>query len=669
MKIHSKMFYLVGIWLAVEILCVCPRTLQSEEGDTVEQVLESITNTSNNEKHVFKRGLSGFKCGYRPIEEVSAFSGIGSFRIVGGKNSVEGGNPWQVSIKQKTFHFCGGSIINDEWVISAAHCFASYRKSRINELVVTVGEYKLHTTDSEEQQFGVVDYFIHPQFNVQNPVNYDVALVHLKGKIVFGTRVQPVCLPDETQVFPAGTMCVGSGWGKTVEGGEVSEILQEVDLPLISAQQCDKVLTTLKLATMDETMTCAGFPEGGRDACQGDSGGPLVCKRPSGLWTLMGVTSWGVGCARKWAGDTTGSDLGTPGVYAKVLSFLPYILEKISIGRAYVDEGECSSSGITLSGVQGSIKYPRTIGTNYSENSLCVWNIVVPTGQNILIKITQMDIEEAVACDHDYLAVYSNKGVLVGKLCGKELPAPLLVDTDKAQIKFISDSSNSGWGFALNYSAVDESSQKASGCGSTAVLVEQSKIDTANYPLAYPANADCHWLIKAPLNNIIKLEFLDFEVEQSKECMYDSVSIFNDQSQQELIAKLCGLSVPGPVWSKGNTMSIHFMSDKENNFRGFKAEFFFLPAADCGVTPIEPQWKNKHIVGGEEAVPHSWPWQATLMYQGTPYCAGAVVDSNWIVTAASCFNMQVVSLSNWLMHMCRLVGMGDNQTKCCTLSN
>ncbi|MBN3273183.1 TMPS9 protease, partial [Polyodon spathula] len=59
--------------------------------------------------------------------------------------------------------------------------------------------------------------------------------------------------------------------------------------------------------------------------------------------------------------------------------------------------------------------------------------------------------------------------------------------------------------------------------------------------------------------------------------------------------------------------------------------------------PIEPQWKNKHIVGGEEAVPHSWPWQATLMYQGTPYCAGAVIDANWIVTAASCFNMQVMS--------------------------
>ncbi|MGH0150606.1 UNVERIFIED_CONTAM: hypothetical protein FKN15_019614 [Acipenser sinensis] len=140
----------------------------------------------------------------------------------------------------------------------------------------------------------------------------------------------------------------------------------------------------------------------------------------------------------------------------------------------------------------------------------------------------------------------------------------------------------------------------ASGCGSTALLVEQSKMDTANYPLPYPANADCHWLIKAPVNTIMKLQFLDFEVEQSKECMYDSVSFFNDQNQQELIA-------------------------------------------DCGVMPIEPQWKNKHIVGGEEAVPHSWPWQATLMYQGTPYCAGAVIHPSCIVAAASCFNMQVAS--------------------------
>ncbi|XP_058842223.1 ovochymase-2-like [Acipenser ruthenus] len=547
--------------------------------------------------------------------EVSGFPGIGSFRIVGGRNSVEGGNPWQVSIKRKTYHFCGGSIINDEWVISAAHCFASYKKSQINDLVITVGEYKLHFPDSEEQRFGVVDYFINPKFNVQNPVNFDVALVRLKGKIKFGTRVQPVCLPDETQVFPAGTMCIGSGWGKTLEGGDVSEILQEVDLPLISPQQCNKVLTTLKIASMDETMVCAGFPEGGRDACQGDSGGPLVCKRDNSLWTLIGVTSWGVGCARKWAGYTKGFDLGTPGVYAKVSSFLPFILEKISFGRAFVFEEECSSNGITSSGVQGSIKYPQTIGRNYSENSLCVWDIVVPAGQNILIRITQIDIEEDVTCGHDYLAVYSNKGILVGKLCGKELPAPLLVDTDKAQIKFISDSSNSGWGFELNYSAIDESSQKASGCGSTAVLVEQSKIDTANYPLPYPANADCHWLIKAPVNTIIKLQFLDFEVEQSKECMYDSVLVFNDRNQRELIAKLCGLLVPGPVWSKGNTMSIHFKSDQENNFRGFKAEVLFLPAGsqimkpwqhvaetipkpvpvvDCGVAPIEPQWKNRH---------------------------------------------------------------------------
>ncbi|CAN0190698.1 unnamed protein product [Lampetra fluviatilis] len=238
------------------------------------------------------------KCGSRPFEE---FAGIGPLpsapvnfvsRIVGGRNSEPGGQPWQVSLKRGSAHFCGGTIIDTRWVLTAAHCIPPRDRNFEKTLSVVVGEYDMETSDDEEQTLRVSRVIVHPKFRPLNPVNNDVALLELTKDIVYGVMVQPACLPYQDEEFLAGTLCTVSGWGKMQEEGQMPSILQEVSLPLLDPELCARVLAAMHLPAMDRTMLCAGFPNGGRDACQGDSGGPLVCQRPSGAWSC---TAWSRG--------------------------------------------------------------------------------------------------------------------------------------------------------------------------------------------------------------------------------------------------------------------------------------------------------------------------------------------------------------------------------------
>ena len=139
----------------------------------------------------------------------------------------------------------------------------------------------------------------------------DVCILKLKADESFNTGadndIDYACLPEPGQEIAAGTKCWTAGWGTLSSGGSLPDNLREVDLQIMSDQQClDSQLGT---EYFPANMMCAGYPEGGKDACQGDSGGPLVCA-VDGQPVLVGVTSWGNGCA--WADN--------PGVWAKVSS-------------------------------------------------------------------------------------------------------------------------------------------------------------------------------------------------------------------------------------------------------------------------------------------------------------------------------------------------------------
>ncbi|XP_071977976.1 serine protease 33-like [Engystomops pustulosus] len=163
---------------------------------------------------------------------------------------------------------------------------------------------------------------VHPMYRGDG-TSGDLALLELASPVTYNYNIQPICLPSPEQTFPDGMMCWVTGWGDTAEGVPLAfpYVLQEVELPLINASACDAMFKavyniTNATAIVQDDMICAGYREGQKDGCQGDSGGPLACQLGSS-WFLVGVVSWGDGCARP----------GEPGVYTKVSSFSSWIRE------------------------------------------------------------------------------------------------------------------------------------------------------------------------------------------------------------------------------------------------------------------------------------------------------------------------------------------------------
>nr|XP_047913833.1 ovochymase-1 isoform X5 [Anser cygnoides] len=610
---------------------------------------------------------SGLKCGLRPIdlESPEDVLPLGFFsRIVGGRETVPGGQPWQVSLKLGRFHICGGSLVREDVVITAAHCVVNLEQKLLKSLVVTVGEHHLQRVDRQEQSIPVLHVFVHPGFNRLHYMDCDVAVLRLQHPARFGDEVQPICLPHRDEGFEVGTLCVTSGWGKASEGaGALAPVLQEVELPLIDSLTCSALLRAMDLPPVQGSMLCAGFPDGGRDACKGDSGGPLACLRTGGTWTLAGVVSWGVGCARGWdASRRSTTARGSPGVFSRVAAVMDFIAQHMAaaaVPSPLPVPDQCSPQGTLVFGESGRVRYPQSLEDDYPNNSLCTWNITVPEEKIILIYFTKLDVEYQVGCDRDYVSLYSSRRELISKVCGNVFPAPLLVESDQATITFVSDGSNTGRGFELTFTAVHKESEAGSGCGSVAMLEEEGKIDSANYPGLYPRNTKCHWLIEAPVEYAVKLEFEDFALELSPGCIYDAVNVYSDAEEENQLANLCGFTTPKPVLSSGNTMLVHFESDEENNFRGFRARLTFvlseearredsglasapmLPLRDvpldtCGLPPVTPWWLFKRISGAEEACPHCWPWHAALSFLGDYQCSGVVISPTWILTAAHC---------------------------------
>uniref|UniRef100_A0A8C0I9Y6 Transmembrane serine protease 6 n=1 Tax=Bubo bubo TaxID=30461 RepID=A0A8C0I9Y6_BUBBB len=214
-------------------------------------------------------------------------------RIVGGANSVEGEWPWQASLQVRGRHICGGTLIADRWVVSAAHCFQDERLASASIWTVYLGKYLQNATSHTEVSFKVIRLFLHPYYE-EDSHDYDVALLQLDHPVIISALIQPICLPAPSHLFEPGLHCWITGWGALKEGGHISNVLQKVDVQLIQQDICSEAYHYM----VSPRMLCAGYHKGKKDACQGDSGGPLACKEPSGRWFLAGLVSWGMGCAR-----------------------------------------------------------------------------------------------------------------------------------------------------------------------------------------------------------------------------------------------------------------------------------------------------------------------------------------------------------------------------------
>lgn len=251
-------------------------------------------------------------------------------RIVGGINAQDGAWPWQVDIQNSDGHICGGSIISENWVLSAAHCFPN--PSDLSSYRIYIGRYQLNGFNPHQTSHGVSRVVI--PYGYDQPQNgKDVALVQLSKPVPWSDRAHAVCLPASGTLFPADMMCYVTGWGNIRQDVALTGVgtLQQVQVPIISQSSCQRMYQTDPTEQVDikYDMICAGYQEGGKDSCQGDSGGPLVCQMVNGTWVQAGVVSFGHGCAAQ----------NKPGVYARLTSYSDFISNTIPeiqlYGRAH----------------------------------------------------------------------------------------------------------------------------------------------------------------------------------------------------------------------------------------------------------------------------------------------------------------------------------------------
>lgn len=250
-------------------------------------------------------------CGLRPlITKQDAQS-----KVVGGEQSVPGDWPWKISMLYNGRHICGGSLINDQWILTAAHCIGQNTKPGSYGILFGVHDRLSH--ESWMISRDVRRIIIHPSYDTQNLRN-DIALMELSNAVApYTDYYMPVCFPQVNQTF-ADQIGYTVGWGAKVFGGGNERYLLEVATPIETDGECQKHYSASMIDTL--VQVCSGGSNKG--SCQGDSGGPLVVADPTrgGRYTLAGLTSWGIGCGygsvytrvssyRSWVESFTGATL------------------------------------------------------------------------------------------------------------------------------------------------------------------------------------------------------------------------------------------------------------------------------------------------------------------------------------------------------------------------
>ncbi|XP_055630192.1 serine protease nudel isoform X2 [Toxorhynchites rutilus septentrionalis] len=242
---------------------------------------------------------------------------VESVRIVGGVDAEAGAFPFIVAIFRDGKFHCGGSIFNEHWIISAAHCCDNFQNHYYE---LRAGLLRKKSFAPQVQVAKVTHIIVHHGYSATKMIN-DISLMRTERPFHYNRWVRPICLPSKHRTTgdrdwmwgpKAGHQCTVTGWGALRERGGIPDHLKEVSVPILSYCKHKNDREGMEI--------CAATDGGGFDACQGDSGGPFICPSHSDPheWYLAGVVSHGEGCARA----------NEPGVYTRVALFIDWIRSK-----------------------------------------------------------------------------------------------------------------------------------------------------------------------------------------------------------------------------------------------------------------------------------------------------------------------------------------------------
>ncbi|XP_062844178.1 vitamin K-dependent protein C isoform X1 [Trichomycterus rosablanca] len=230
--------------------------------------------------------------------------------LIGGEVGKRGESPWQALIlnPRGDFH-CGGVLIAENWVLTAAHCLEAY--SRFS---VRLGDYKRFIIEGSEMTISVSRIVSHPNYDSVT-VDNDIALLRLATPVKLSMYIVPACLPSrelaDRVLHLNGTMTVVTGWGMEREGPKpYSSDLKHINIPLVEHSECARHMVN----NLTQNVLCAGSIGSVKDACKGDSGGPMMTLYRN-TWFLVGLVSWGEGCGH----------LDKLGIYTKVANYVEWI--------------------------------------------------------------------------------------------------------------------------------------------------------------------------------------------------------------------------------------------------------------------------------------------------------------------------------------------------------
>jgi len=227
-----------------------------------------------------------------------------------------GGYPWMAAlINSRRMQFCGGSLVDNYHILTAAHCIAHYRQAAdLSKLTVYLGSHNLAAHEDQSEAFKVSRIMRHAKYSDRTFVD-DIALLKLaKPANTGGKFISPICLNSGDEYSDGATKATLAGWGKTCMKCATSPILRHGTMRVWKNSECQQKYSQYgsQIPKVQSTMVCAGSP--GIDACQGDSGGPLFLKQGGNTYSeQIGIVSWGVGCGQY------------PGVYTRVDKYISWI--------------------------------------------------------------------------------------------------------------------------------------------------------------------------------------------------------------------------------------------------------------------------------------------------------------------------------------------------------